>query len=242
MAGNRKICGRCRQNLPVTAFNRAGDGRQHWCRTCFREYFKERGAFHVEQSQASRRRRVEAARSALAVYLAAHPCVDCGERDSLVLDFDHVGIKRELVSSLVARGAPWPRIEEEIAQCEVRCANCHRRMTARRAGWSRLAGDVDDPRRGFSGPVRRNLNLVHGVLARSQCVDCGEQDSLVLEFDHIGVKRRQVSKMVFNVALATLEREIAGCEIRCCNCHRRMTAGRRALAREAGTTVSVEPP
>lgn len=146
------------------------------------------------------------------------------------------------MSALVARGAPWARIAEEIAQCEVRCANCHRRVTARRAGWSRLVGNVDDPRRGFSAPVRRNLNYVHGVLARSACVDCGERDMVVLEFDHVGVKRAQISKMVFNVSLATLEREVAECELRCCNCHRRMTARRRALARDAGSTVSVEPP
>ena len=178
----------------------------------------------------------------MAGFLAEHPCVDCGERDLAVLDFDHVGEKLELVSALVARAARWPRIEAEIAQCEVRCANCHRRVTARRAGWSRLAGNVDDPQRGFSAPVRRNLNFVHSILARSSCTDCGESDMLVLEFDHVGVKRGQVSQMVFNVSLATLEREIAECEVRCCNCRRRATAERRALAREAGSTVSGEPP
>jgi len=52
----------------------------------------------------------------------------------------------------------------------------------------------------------------------------------------------QISRMVFNVSQATLGREIAECEIRCCNCHRRATAERRALTREAGSTVSVEPP
>jgi len=65
---------------------------------------------------------------------------------------------------------------------------------------------------------------------------------LVLEFDHIGPKRGQVSQMVFNVSLTTLKREIAECEIRCCNCHRRVTAARRMSAGKARTTVSVEPP
>ena len=48
--------------------------------------------------------------------------------------------------------------------------------------------------------------------------------------------------MVFNVSLVTLKREIAECEIRCCNCHRRVTAARRMSAGKARTTVSVEPP
>ena len=238
----RKTCGRCREDLPASAFNRAGAGLQHWCRECFRDYFRRRGATHVRQVVAATAKRVASTRARMAEFLAEHPCVDCGEGDPAVLDFDHVGVKRELVSALVARAAPWARIVEEIGQCEVRCANCHRRVTAQRAGWSRVAGDVDDPRRGFSVPVRRNLNFVHGVLARSACVDCGERDMTVLEFDHVGVKRAQVSKMVFNVSLATLEHEIAECEVRCCNCHRRVTAARRRLAREAGTTVSGGPP
>ena len=188
MSIDRKTCGRCRRDLPLDAFNRAGSGRQHWCRECFRDYFRARGAVHLEQCDASRRKRAALARSAMARYLAEHPCMDCGERDERVLDFDHVGEKRELVSALVARGAPWPRIVEEIAQCEVRCANCHRRVTAQRAGWSRLSGNVDDPQRGFAAPVRRNLNLVHGILAHSVCVDCGERDMTLLEFDHVGAK------------------------------------------------------
>jgi ArsR family metal-binding transcriptional regulator len=242
VCGDRKTCGNCKRDLPCSAFNRAGAGLQHWCRDCFRDYFARRGATHLDQVVASRAKRVAAAKAHTVKYLRAHPCADCGESDVRVLDFDHIGEKRELMSSLVARGAPWTRILEEIAECEVRCANCHRRVTAQRAGWSRLAGDVDDARRGFSAPVRRNLNRVHGILARSACADCGERDMLVLEFDHVGVKCGQVSKMVFNVSLATLEREIAECEIGCCNCHRRVTAARRALGRKTGSTVSVEPP
>jgi hypothetical protein len=237
-----KRCGRCGEELPLEAFNRMGAGKQHWCRECFRAYFKTRGDHHRRQSGAAREKRVAAARAFGDAYLASHPCVDCGERDRVVLDFDHVGGKESLVSALVAWGAPLDRIEAEIARCEVRCANCHRRVTARRAGWSRLGGDAEDPRRGFSAPVRRNLRVVHAILAGGSCVDCGERDMLVLEFDHVGAKRGQISRMVFNVGLATLEAELAECEIRCCNCHRRVTAARRRSRDDRRSTVSVEPP
>jgi hypothetical protein len=172
-AGISKRCGRCRRDLPLDEFNRMGDGLQHWCRSCFRDYFRHRGDVHRHQSRAARRKRVAAARRFIAAFLAEHPCVDCGEADPRVLDFDHVGEKAALVSALAAWGAPPRRMEAEIAECEVRCANCHRRVTARRAGWTRLAGDVDDPRRRFAAPVRRNLNYVHGLLAKGRCVDCG---------------------------------------------------------------------
>lgn len=70
-------------------------------------------------------------------YLSTHPCVDCGELDPIVLEFDHVGPKLADVGTLLRKHS-WKLIAAEIAKCEVRCANCHRRVTARRAGWLRL--------------------------------------------------------------------------------------------------------
>jgi len=125
-----KRCGKCGEDLLRAAFNRMGDGLQHWCRECFREYFRRRGELHRRQSGDARRMRVATARRFIAAYLAIHHCVDCGEADTRVLDFDHVGQKTALVSALAAWGAPRARLEAEIALCAVRCANCHRRITA----------------------------------------------------------------------------------------------------------------
>lgn len=54
-------------------------------------------------------------------------CADCGERDPVVLDYDHVDGKREHVSTLAQHGVGLARLFEEMLACEVRCANCHRR-------------------------------------------------------------------------------------------------------------------
>lgn len=63
-------------------------------------------------------------------YLREHPCLDCGEEDILVLDFDHVsGVKCGNVSTLSHKGVSLEVLKVEIAKCEVRCANCHRRIT-----------------------------------------------------------------------------------------------------------------
>lgn len=81
-----------------------------------------------------RRRRIHAA---VRQYLEAHPCVDCGEKDPVVLQFDHRDPeeKHHAVSDMVSRGRSQKAIFAEIAKCDVRCANCHARRTAAQLGY-----------------------------------------------------------------------------------------------------------
>ncbi len=65
--------------------------------------------------------------------LATGQCVDCGIRDLRLLEFDHVGPKRGNVIEIARRGCSFALLEDEISQCELRCANCHRRRTKARA-------------------------------------------------------------------------------------------------------------
>jgi hypothetical protein len=68
-------------------------------------------------------------------YLSTHPCVDCSEADIRLLEFDHVrGHKAANISRLLTQGCNWSTIEAEIAKCEIRCANCHRKRTFERDG------------------------------------------------------------------------------------------------------------
>lgn len=83
-------------------------------------------------------------------FLTQHPCVDCGETDPTVLDFDHLpgAAKRFTISRAVgASTRSWRAIAEEMAKCEVVCANCHRRRTASRAGFRKqlLSDGVEVP-------------------------------------------------------------------------------------------------
>ena len=79
----------------------------------------------------------ERARRFVAGYLSTHPCVDCGERGPVILEFDHVKGKNIAIARLVADGATLNRIQSEIELCEVRCRNCHARKTARERGFFR---------------------------------------------------------------------------------------------------------
>ncbi len=69
-------------------------------------------------------------------YLKQHPCCDCGEADIFVLEFDHVlGDKHDNISAMVRHRSSVEVIMREIHKCEVVCANCHRRRTAKRGSW-----------------------------------------------------------------------------------------------------------
>jgi ribosomal protein L37AE/L43A len=86
----------------------------------------------------SRRRNLEvraAVRAIIAAHTATHPCVDCGEDDQVVLEFDHRPgeTKRFNIGDAARRCFSVASVEAEIAKCDIRCANCHRRMTHRRS-------------------------------------------------------------------------------------------------------------
>ena len=68
-------------------------------------------------------------------YLLEHCCVDCGEPDPIVLQFDHVrGKKIKKVSTMIKTYA-WQAVLEEIEKCDVVCANCHSKRTAKQQKW-----------------------------------------------------------------------------------------------------------
>ena len=76
-------------------------------------------------------------RTYIKAYLEANPCVDCGEADIIVLEFDHIGDDKHFsISDAPRSGYGLPKIKAEIAKCEVRCANCHRKKTYERGGWT----------------------------------------------------------------------------------------------------------
>jgi hypothetical protein len=224
-------CSKCEQTLPASAFNRHDRGRrQWWCRECFRAYFRERGKRHRQQVKAAKRRRQEEAKALVRRHLETNPCVDCGEADPLVLEFDHLRDKRAAVSALRVAATKCAAIAAEISKCEVVCANCHRRRTAQRVGWWRLDPDSDPPLC-LSKCEARNARHIFSVLRSSGCVDCGEKDLVVLDFDHIGPKRANVTRLAYDGhSLQRLDEEMSVCQVRCANCHRRRTCGRAAQA------------
>ena len=64
-------------------------------------------------------------------FLSTKKCLDCGENDPIVLDFDyiHPHNKFKSVARMLSGHYSWHSIFTEIKKCEIRCANCHRRRT-----------------------------------------------------------------------------------------------------------------
>jgi len=60
------------------------------------------------------------------------PCLDCGNRyPYYVMDFDHVSEKKGTINDFI-ENCSIKRLEEEIANCELVCSNCHRHRTYQR--------------------------------------------------------------------------------------------------------------
>lgn len=144
-----KICTNCSQNLPLTAFarnSRKTDGLQQMCRACKKTYNAEyyRLTKHIHNpARIARTREIRAQlRAQIIEYLKTHPCVDCGETDIIVLQFDHLRDKITDISTMMNSAFSWTKIQREIEKCDVVCANDHMRRTARRSMWAKVR--VDD--------------------------------------------------------------------------------------------------
>ena len=110
------------------------------CRACHaqarRDHYERNRQKYIDKARAWRDACRDKNRERVLTYLAEHPCVDCGEPDPMVLDFDHREDKSFGIADMM-QFAQWTRIQAEIAKCDVRCANCHRRKTARERGYWR---------------------------------------------------------------------------------------------------------
>ncbi|MBV9545757.1 MAG: hypothetical protein JOY61_15405 [Chloroflexi bacterium] len=78
---------------------------------------------------AERRRRKADVRQWLREYKQGLTCATCGERHPATLDFHHTEAADKEFSIGDAANYKWSRsrLLDEIAKCEILCANCHRK-------------------------------------------------------------------------------------------------------------------
>lgn len=143
-----KLCIKCHRKKPLSEFsfkNKQKGILISYCKECNRayqsnHYNQNRLDYRVKRKEWRTKFRAEI-RKKIIEYLQVHSCVDCGETDYAVLEFDHVrGDKKSNIASLMCNDVSWSVIEEEIKKCAVRCANCHKRRTAKQLGWYKYIG------------------------------------------------------------------------------------------------------
>ena len=114
----QKTCSKCRVAKAIGEFSRQTkrlDGLQQYCTLC---------------SRAAKRKHMQK-RGRELDKLKDRPCLDCYERfPPECMDFDHVRGEK-LFGIVEARGSAiaWQTVLNEIAKCDLVCANCHRMRT-----------------------------------------------------------------------------------------------------------------
>ena len=110
-----KLCSGCKERKPKDEFY----GIKRKCGTC---------KSCQKQSQINRRIFIND-------YLSDKNCVDCGESNPIVLDFDHRKNKTMDISRMIRNNVSKDRLLTEIQKCDIRCCNCHRIRTAKQFNW-----------------------------------------------------------------------------------------------------------
>ena len=134
-----KRCPRCGEMKLLSEFHRnklRRDGLQVYCKPC-------RAVIDHDYYERVRGTRVptrvwERGRNAWLLSLKnGRPCTDCGRVfPPQVMQWDHLpGAPKLGEISTDFRGRSRELILQEIAKCELVCANCHTMRTFRRAGW-----------------------------------------------------------------------------------------------------------
>ena len=137
-----KQCTKCLESKDEEEFawKKRDIRRASVCRKCQNQlakaHYESNKQYYKDKSKRNRVSYRERGQKFVIEYLKSHPCVDCGEDDVEVLQFDHIV---ELMDWRAPRVAHFlsqsiARIEKEISKCEVRCANCHVRKTRRALG------------------------------------------------------------------------------------------------------------
>jgi len=116
--------------------------RHSQCKDCYREvrkgkeHYKKYKQEYIARAKERKERLVKENRKHLLEYFSEHTCVDCPENDPVVLEFDHlIREDKKMGIAKMMQDYTWSQIIEEIEKCEVVCANCHKRRTAKQFSW-----------------------------------------------------------------------------------------------------------
>jgi hypothetical protein len=123
-----KRCARCGQTKPHSEFHRSnrGDGFQVWCKACRKIYDRQycqryKGRWQRQKNEFKRQKR-----QWLRDMKTDKPCADCGRIFAPeAMEWDHRPGTVKLFEISLMAGRSRKLILEEIAKCDLVCANDH---------------------------------------------------------------------------------------------------------------------
>lgn len=100
-------------------------------------HYAKQSPDYKAQKVIRQRERIRKIREAIQAHKAKSGCMDCGEKDPIVLDLDHRDRSQKsfTIGNLSHTGMSLEKLMQEVDKCDVVCANCHRRRTARQMNW-----------------------------------------------------------------------------------------------------------
>lgn len=130
-----KECSKCKNVFSIEDFHlkskKTGKRSSH-CKKCQNAYCK---AHYNQNKQYYKDKAIRNGRTYAGYVnsLKKKPCLDCKQTfHPCQMDFDHVRDKVESISVAVLNGWSKPRLDSEIAKCDLVCSNCHRLRTWQR--------------------------------------------------------------------------------------------------------------
>lgn len=104
------------------------------CPPCVEKNVRYKWGKTYEQQQAIRASWI-AEKNLICLERLSEGCVQCGEKDVVVLEFDHIDPASKVANISQMRKNYTPeKLKVELAKCVVLCANCHKRRTAAQYG------------------------------------------------------------------------------------------------------------
>lgn len=134
-----RTCTKCSISKKESEFNWKNKNkkqRQKCCRKCTKAYklthYQNNKKDYLKKQKKNNIKTVERNQRFVFEDLCGRACVDCGNNDIRVLDYDHIDPSAKsfcIASAIFNHTCSLNRIQAEIDKCETRCANCHRIKT-----------------------------------------------------------------------------------------------------------------
>lgn len=136
-----RYCYKCKLYKDILEFNYKNiklNLRQKECKSCKyflnKSYVSRNKEKHLTNVKRNTKDKISKNREYIISYLQDKSCIDCGENDIRLLEFDHIENKEQEISIMI-KDSNLTKIKKEVEKCEIRCGNCHVRKTNKQFNW-----------------------------------------------------------------------------------------------------------